>query len=97
VTFEEMEGWLRKRLGHKGERAIAKAPKPYTSRKPPVASESPAEIADWIRREVPDMHPVVKRLDELVRETVPGLQYAVKWKKAYYGLPENGWIIEMVA
>jgi len=46
---------------------------------------------------MPDLHPIVKRLDELIRETIPGLQYAVKWKKAYYGLPELGWIIEMVA
>jgi hypothetical protein len=30
-------------------------------------------------------------------ETIPGLQYAVKWKKAYYGSPKLGWIIEMVA
>ncbi len=33
----------------------------------------------------------------MIRETIPGLHYAVKWKKAYYGLPELGWIIEMVA
>jgi hypothetical protein len=46
---------------------------------------------------MPDLHPIVKRLDELICETIPGLQYAVKWKKAYYGLPEPGWIIEMVA
>jgi hypothetical protein len=46
---------------------------------------------------MPDLHPVVKRVDELISETIPGLQYAVKWKKAYYGLPELGWIIEMVA
>ena len=36
-------------------------------------------------------------MDELIRDINPGLQYAVKWKKAYYGLPEQGWIIEMVA
>jgi hypothetical protein len=46
---------------------------------------------------MPDLHPIVKRLDELIRETLPGLQYAVKWKKAYYGLPDHGWIVEMVA
>jgi hypothetical protein len=46
---------------------------------------------------MPDLHPVVQLLDELIRETIPGLQYAVKWKKAYYGLPARGWIIEMVA
>jgi hypothetical protein len=46
---------------------------------------------------MPDLQPIVARLDALVRETIPGLQYAVKWKKAYYGLPELGWIIEIVA
>ena len=46
---------------------------------------------------MPDLHPIIKRLDELVCETIPGLQYAVKWKRAYYGLPRLGWIIEMVA
>ena len=30
-------------------------------------------------------------------ETIPGLRYAVKWKKAYYGTPDLGWLIEMVA
>jgi hypothetical protein len=33
----------------------------------------------------------------MIRETLPGLQYALKWKKAYYGLPDHGWVIEMVA
>jgi hypothetical protein len=46
---------------------------------------------------MPDLHPIVERLDELIRETIPGLQYAIKWKKAYYGVPERGWIIEIVA
>jgi hypothetical protein len=68
-----------------------------TVRKAPVPTDSHAEIDNWIRRVMPDLHPIVQRLDELIRETVPGLQYAVKWNKAYYGLPELGWIIEMVA
>ena len=46
---------------------------------------------------MPDLHPIVKRLDEWICETIRGLQYAVKWKKAYYGSPELGGIIEMVA
>ena len=74
-----------------------KSPKPGTARKPPVPSESHAEIEDWIGRVMPDLHPMVRRLDELICQTIPGLHYAVKWKKAYYGLPELGWIIEMVA
>ena len=71
--------------------------KPDASRKPAVPSNHHAEIEDWIRRVMPDLHPVVERLDESIRETISGLQYAVKWRKAYYGLPERGWIIEMVA
>jgi hypothetical protein len=48
-------------------------------------------------RLVPHLHPIVEQLDELIRTTIPGLRYAVKWKKAYYGTPKLGWIIEMVA
>jgi hypothetical protein len=50
-----------------------------------------------MRRVMPDLNPIVEHLDELIREKIPRLQYAVKWKKAYYGLEEFGWIIEMVA
>jgi hypothetical protein len=75
----------------------AKSLKPLSAKKPPEATDSHAAIDDWIRRVMPDLHPIVKRLDELICETIPGLQYAVKWKKAYYGLPDQGWIIEMVA
>ena len=71
--------------------------KPSATRKPPDPSDSHAEIDDWMRRVMPDLNPIVTHLDELIREKRPALQYAVKWKKAYYGLPQQGWIIEMVA
>jgi hypothetical protein len=76
---------------------MAKVRKPDTARKPPVPSDSHTEIEDWTRRVMPDLHPIVKRLDELICETIPERQFAIKWKKAYYGLPKLGWIIEMVA
>ena len=77
---------------------MAKAPKASGARKPPGPSDSHAEIEDLIHRRVmPELHPIVKRLDESIRETIPRLQYAVKWRRAYYGLRELGWIIEMVA
>ncbi len=76
---------------------MPKPRKPDAARKPPVPSDSHADIEDWIRRGMPDLYSIVKQLDERIRETIPGLQYAVKWKKAYYGLPELGWIIEMAA
>ena len=71
--------------------------KSIATRKPPEPTESHADIDAWLRRLMPDLQPIVERLDRSIRETIPGLQYAVKWKKAHYGLPALGWIIEMVA
>ena len=76
---------------------MAKTRKPSTARTPPPPSDSHADIEVWIRSAMPDLQPIVHRLDELIRETIPGLEYAIKWKKAYYGLPNLGWIIEVVA
>jgi hypothetical protein len=76
---------------------MRRTPGSAAARTPPVPSDSHDVIEEWIRRVMPDLHPIVKRLDDVIRETVPGLHYAVKWRKAYYGLPELGWIIEMVA
>jgi hypothetical protein len=76
---------------------MGKPGKAESARKPPTPSESHAEVEDWIRRVMPDLHLIVERLDDSIRDTIPGLRYAVKWRKSYYGLPELGWIIEMVA
>jgi len=65
--------------------------------KPPEPSASHSDIDDWTQRQMPHLQPIVKLLDESIRATIPGLQYAVKWKRPYYGLPELGWIIEMAA
>jgi hypothetical protein len=76
---------------------MPEAPRSDATRKPPVLSEGHAEVDDWIARVMPDLHPIVERLDRTIRETLPGLRYAVKWKRAYYGRPGLGWIIEVVA
>ena len=76
---------------------MGKARKPMSTRNPPAPADTHADIDDWIRRVMPDLHPIVAWLDGTIREAIPGLQFAVKWKKAYSGLPELGWIIEMVA
>jgi hypothetical protein len=36
---------------------------------------------------MPDLQPIVKRLDKSIRATVSDLDHTVKWKRAYYGLP----------
>ena len=73
------------------------ARKPITTREPPAPSESHAEVEEWMRRRVmPDLQPIVLALDASIRDANPELHYAIKWKRAYYGLPELGWIIEVV-
>lgn len=76
---------------------MKKTTKPGAARKPPVPSDSHTEIDALIRRVMPDLQPIVEALDDLIRETIPDLHYAVKWKRPYYGLPELGWIIEIAA
>lgn len=68
-----------------------------SSRRPPEPSGSHARIAECLEGTMPGLQPIVTHLDRLVRKRIPGLEYAVKWKKAYYGLPGRGWIIEMAA
>jgi len=76
---------------------MPKVIKGNAGRVPPEPSANRAEIDDWCRRLMPDLQPIVKRLDQSIRTTVPGVDHAVKWKRAYYGLPELGWIIEIAA
>lgn len=77
---------------------MPKAPKHRSTRKPPEPSNSHAEIADWLKNGImPGMQPIASHLDGMIRKTLTGMQYAVKWQKAYYGLPGRGWVIEMAA
>lgn len=46
---------------------------------------------------MPDVNSIATHLDQEIRDTIPGLHYAIKWGKVYYGLPDPGWIIELVA
>ena len=67
-----------------------------STKKPPEPGIH-AEIADWIKRQMPDLQPILGHLDRRIRESIPNLQFAVKWQKPYYGLAERGWIIEIAA
>jgi hypothetical protein len=80
------------------ERAdMAKDVKGNAGRKPPEPSASRADIEEWIRRQMPDLQPILELVDDSIRATIPGLQYALKRKRPYYGLPELGWLIEVAA
>jgi len=89
------------------KKRMAKPRKPSTAEKAPAAAEGHAAIVDWIERwpwkkgsagGVPaNLRPVARRLDELISGTIPGLQYAIKWRGPFYGLLEQGWIIAIGA
>jgi hypothetical protein len=74
---------------------VPKSIKGNAGRKPPEASAGHSDIDEWFGRLMPYLQPIVKGLDESIRGVVPGLHYAVKWKRAFYGLPGLGWIIEL--
>jgi hypothetical protein len=76
---------------------VPKDIKGNAGRKPPEPTADHAEIDEWLGRQMPHLQPIVQLLDESIRATIPGLHYAVKWKRPFYGLPELGWIIELAA
>lgn len=76
-------------------------PKPIkgvSARKPPTPSSDHAQLVTWVTAQMPAVQPLIARLDAVIRERLPSpQQYAIKWGKAYYGLPELGWVIELAA
>lgn len=68
-----------------------------STRKPPEPAKSHDKIDEWMSRQMPDLQPIVRRLDKLIRQAIPDLHYAVKWQKAYYGTRDLGWVIEVVS
>jgi hypothetical protein len=64
-------------------------------RKPPEPSTSHSDVDEWFGLLMPNLQPIVRALDKSIRAEVSGLHYAVKYKRAFYGLPEYGWIIEL--
>ena len=68
-----------------------------STRKPPEPLDDHGGIDEWMRHVMPDLQPLVRRVDELIRTTLPEAQYAIKWKKAYYGVRGRGWVLELVA
>jgi hypothetical protein len=74
---------------------VPKTVKGNAGRTPPEPSARHSEVDGWIKTLVPHLQPIVEALDKSIRAEVPGLHYAVKYKRTFYGLPELGWIIEL--
>lgn len=84
-------------MGSTGGIFMAKEVRGNARRKPPEPSPDHSSIDEWLGRQMPYLQPIVEKLDESIRAAIPGLHYAVKWKRPYYGLPELGWVIELAA
>lgn len=76
---------------------MPKAPKPYTTRKPPEPVAEHAVIEEWMAGTMPRLRPILESFDQAIRKAHPKVHFGVKWKKAHYGLPDVGWIIEVTA
>jgi hypothetical protein len=75
--------------------SVPKVIKGNPGRIPPEPSAEHSDIDRWCGHLVPDLQPIVKGLDESIRGALSDLHYGVKFKRAFYGLPELGWIIEI--
>ncbi len=77
---------------------MEKKRKPLSTKKPPKPFDDHKVISEWMENEImPRMKPIVQKIDSLIRETIPELQYSIKWGSAYYGTKELGWLIELAA
>ncbi len=74
---------------------MPKTIKGNSGRRPPEPTADHSDIDQWVGRLMPDLQPIVKGVDESIRARVRDLHYAVKYKRAFYGSPELGWIIEI--
>jgi hypothetical protein len=73
---------------------MPKTIKGNAGRKPAEPSAEHADIDDWFGRLVPGLQPIVRELDETIRAAIPGL-HALENERAFHGLPEAGWLIEV--
>jgi hypothetical protein len=68
-----------------------------STRKPPAPLDDHGPIDEWLSQVRPDLQPVVRKVDEVIRSSIGEPIYGIKWNKAYYGSPDQGWLIELVA
>lgn len=65
------------------------------SRRTPPEAAAHSDIEQWLGRLMPNLQPIVRDLDEIICAEIPDLIYAVKYKRAFYGQPELGWLMEL--
>jgi len=74
---------------------MPKTVKGLAGKKPPEPGAGHDDVEDWFATVMPQVQPIVRSVDEMIRAVIFGLHYAVKRQRAFYGLPDLGWIIEV--
>jgi hypothetical protein len=74
---------------------VPKEVKGNPRRTPPEPGAGHSDVQAWFEQLIPRLQPVVQALDKSIRAATPDLNYAVKYKRAFYRLSELGWIIEI--
>jgi hypothetical protein len=83
----------RKRPARKPAAAKPKFGRPGTAGK----AEGDEAVRAWIAAVKPEHQPIVKALDRLVTDEVPGVKKALKWSTPLYGLPGIGWFCSVAS
>jgi hypothetical protein len=74
--------------------AKADAPKLLSGGNPQIPKgDGDAPVQAYIAAMPGWKHDVGRRLDELIVDTVPDVQKAVKWNTPFYGLADQGWFV----
>tara|TARA_A100001015_G_scaffold258741_1_gene302178 strand:- start:486 stop:887 length:402 start_codon:yes stop_codon:yes gene_type:complete len=77
---------------------MEKQRKPLSTKKPPIPLNDYKVIEDWLASRIMlGIQPLIKKIDSLIHDSIPNLQYAIKWGNAFYGTNELGWLIEVAA
>ena len=72
--------------------------KPLSTKTPPIPVDNHHIITEWMKENVmPKMYPLIKNVDDMIRERIPNLHYSIKWGSAFYGTTQNGWLIEVAS
>src|SRR5690606_21452326 len=74
-----------------------KGRKGLSTKVPPEPTDDHGVIDGWIKRQMPDLQPILENLDRMIRDALSDPVYALKWEKAYYGTADLGWVVELVA
>lgn len=71
--------------------------KGISGKTPPELSADHTDIDKWFGDVMPAMQPIVRALDGAIRAGIPGVQFALKRNRAFYGLPKLGCLIELAS